>query len=105
MTTFWEAEVTITGVPSVTEDEAHKVFTVLSGALRHNAPMGTLTFRWRFDTDLSDITGAVAIAVATWRSAIRLIASAENPRCRDFRVREVGGPACLPGEHNVGSPA
>lgn len=89
MTHFWKAEVTVTGVHALTDNEFEQVHGTIPAVLRLDAPGGALHMTWRFASDSPDISVAMTQASAGWRKAVGLIENAADPVCTDFRVRRV----------------
>lgn len=91
MSHYWKAEVTVTGVPLVTEDESEAVVKSFPGwgGLRKDADKDEVSLFWRFANGSPDIWDAIERASATWRGAVGHIESAIDPVCTDFRVQKV----------------
>jgi hypothetical protein len=85
----WKAEVTVTGIPVVTEEELESANSVIHGVLGHDKSRDELTLIWRFTNGSPDISDAIEQASAAWRMAVEHVEGAYDPVCTDFRVRRV----------------
>ncbi len=85
----WKAEVTVSGVPVVTDEEYERVQSVISGVTRHETGVDDLNLTWRFTNGSPEMADAITQASATWQEVIEYVESAIDPACTDFRVRRV----------------
>lgn len=91
MNHFWKAEVTVSGVPVVTDEECESVMASLPGAgiLSRRSGTDEIVLTWRFANASPDIWDAVEQVSARWRGAVGHIESAVDPVCTDFHVLRV----------------
>lgn len=87
----WKAEVRITGVLGVTEDDSEAMLRIIHGVVAHDG-LNELTLAWRFTLGSEDINDAIAHASHQWHTALkrsRLVQlSGITPQCVDFRVQQ-----------------
>jgi hypothetical protein len=91
MTHHWKAEVTVTGVPLVTEEEFGLMFSILSGLIQHESETGVLVLTWRFENNDPHVQYAIDEVSSKWRTALAHVESATDPVCTNFRVYQVDG--------------
>lgn len=89
MTHYWRAEVAVTGVHAVTDDEFERVNDAIKGVIRLDTLNGVLHLKWRFANGSPNINDAMTQASAAWREAVDLIENAADPVCTDYRVHRV----------------
>jgi hypothetical protein len=84
----WKAEVTVTGVSTVTDEEHESVLASLPGGglLVKTEGADEIQLDWLFETRSLDMWEAIERASAAWRGAVAHIESATDPECTDFRV-------------------
>jgi hypothetical protein len=85
----WKAEVIISGVLSVTEDDLEAMLAVVPGVISHNAGTGELAMVWRFGEGAA-VAAAIERASYAWRAALGNASGIEaispDVMCTDFRV-------------------
>ena len=89
MTHVWKAEVAVTGVRAISDEEFERVLATVPAVIELNTHNGTLHMTWRFTTSSPDAWDAVGHAGDIWRKAVKLLAGATDPTCTDFRVHRV----------------
>lgn len=91
--TEWKAEVTVSGVPSISLIDLEAMLAVAPMILSHSAEAGELTMKWRFG-DGATVTAAIERASHMWRAALGNASGIEalspDVMCTDFRVCRAG---------------
>jgi hypothetical protein len=89
VTYLWQAEVTVAGVPSVTEEEFELMRGVIPGLVEYEADTGDLLLTWLLKNGDPHIQYAIDEVSSKWRTALAHVESAPDPVCTDFRVYQV----------------
>lgn len=95
MAHYWKAEVTVTGVSAVTEDDVRAMYAVAPMLIRYDSDSSCLFMSWRFEAETRSVSSAVTRA---WNRVLDVVAAAPGIsssdlelRCSDFRVLWVDG--------------
>lgn len=90
---FWKAEVTLAGIPSLSEEDALAMQEVMPMIIRYEANSSRLFLSWRFVTGTQIAMAAIELTRYTMGRAFGVVLGEEgvlpDATCTDFRVYRV----------------